>query len=119
MSETPNTRRLWRIVKTNPPTRDDFVSPAERGEPPPDDSELARLKRGLSMYATEAQARRNARHYRNLGPFLAAVDVPLDGRCEIERTLNAPGHYTVWGEAALLHDAVALLRPVTANSTEA
>jgi hypothetical protein len=115
MADAPPTRRLWRIARTDPPTRDDFVSRAARGEPSPDDPEATRLWDGLSVYDTQAQARRTARRYRGLGAFLAAVDVPLDGRCRIERTLHRAGHHTVWGDADLLHAAVARVVSVAAD----
>lgn len=67
------------------------------------------------MYDTQAQARRTARRYRGLGAFLAAVDVPLDGRCRIERTLHRAGHHTIWGNADLLHAAVARVVSVAAD----
>jgi len=115
MDDVPPTRRLWRIARTDPPTRDDFVSRAARGAPSPDDSEAMRLWDGLSVYDTQAHARRTARRYRGLGACRAAVDVPLDGRCRIERTLHRAGHHTIWGDADLLHAAVARVVSVAAD----
>jgi hypothetical protein len=54
-------RTLYRIVKTDPPTLDDFTSRAARGAPPPLDPELARVHDGISTFNTAQQARRKAR----------------------------------------------------------
>ncbi len=55
-------RTFYRIVRTNPPTLIDFTPPAVLGQVPfSNDPAKCRLQRGLSAYATEAQARRKAR----------------------------------------------------------
>ncbi|MBA3331679.1 MAG: hypothetical protein H0T39_12585 [Actinobacteria bacterium] len=97
-----NPRILYRIVKTNPPTLEDFTSNAARGQPftHPDPSRR-RLWSGLSFHGTEAQARRNARRYRTHGSYIAAVEVEDGAPIRVERTLG-PGHYTVWGEPSAL-----------------
>ena len=92
-------RLLHRIVRTNPPTRDDFVSNAAKGLPPPDDSERRAVWGGLSVYSTEAQARRKRRVSPMLGGFIAVLRVPIDGSVRVERTLGGDGHHTVWGES--------------------
>ena len=102
---------LHRIVLTAPPTVTDFLSDKERGRPQPTEQELLRLWDGLSMYATEAQARRKARGVPALGAFIATVDIPEDGSVRYERTLKSSGHHTVWGDAARLLERVVL--PVT------
>jgi hypothetical protein len=109
-------RRLYRIVKTNPPKLADFVSNAAKERPIPDDArpEARRLWDGLSAYATEAQARRHAKISPMLGSFLAELAITPDAPVRIERTLGT-GHYTIWGDPALLLACVtrvAAVRPV-------
>jgi hypothetical protein len=90
--------RLYRVVKTNPPTRSDFVSHYERGIPPPvrvPDAE--RLMRGLSVFNRADLARQQARRFPRLGRFVAEMDIPDDGSIPVERTGAAEGHHTVWG----------------------
>jgi hypothetical protein len=45
---SPDYRLLHRIVRTDPPTRDDIVSDKERGLPAPDDPVRRALWGGLS-----------------------------------------------------------------------
>jgi hypothetical protein len=76
---------------------DDFTSPAAQGKPfVHPDQDQRRLWSGISCYATEAQARRNARRYRSHGSYIAAIEIEEDAPIRVERTLG-PGHYTVWG----------------------
>lgn len=103
-------RLLHRIVRTNPPTHDDFVSNEARGRPVPDDLEDASVWDGISVYSTAAQARRKRRTSPVLGAFIAVLRVPLDGSMRVQRT-RGEGHHTVWGEpAALLRLVVAVER---------
>jgi hypothetical protein len=67
MQDTPPTRRLYRLLRSTRPTRDDFVSNAARGRPAPTDNGLARLWNGLSMYELEEQARATATAYPRRG----------------------------------------------------
>jgi hypothetical protein len=53
---------------------------------------------GISVYATEAQARRTARRYPRIGAYIATLYLTEQGRIHWERTTAQPGHYTVWGE---------------------
>jgi hypothetical protein len=102
----PSSRTLFRIVASNPPSIADFTSNASHGRtlqnPTP---ERRRRWAGLSMFATEAQARRNARKFPRLGAFIATVTIPDDALVRIERT-SGPGHYTVWGHPAYLLERV-------------
>lgn len=91
-------RTLYRIVKTDPPSPNDFVSHQERGRRPPNDPAKARLWGGLSAYETLHQAQRTARMFPLLGQFIAEIAIPDDGRITYERTTTSDGHYTVWGE---------------------
>ncbi len=93
-------RRLYRLLRRTPPTVADFVSNAAHGRPAPPAADLVILWDGLSMYATEAQARATADAYPRRGwRAVAAVALPDGGRFRIRKTLG-PGHYTVWGDAA-------------------
>ena len=105
-------RSLFRIVRTDPPTIADFTSNAQRGLPPPQDPTLARLWDGLSSYNTAAQARRNARKRPTLGRYIAELRVPDVESVRVERTLNSPGHHTIWGDPADLLALVVNVEPV-------
>ena len=104
--------RLYRIVATNPPTRIDFVSHAARGRRVRADPEGARLATGLSLYDTWDGAANTARDYPKIGAFIAAVDVPDDGRYRLERTTASAGHWTAWGDADALLACVVSVTPV-------
>lgn len=108
MAEEVPARTVYRNVRTDPPTRLDFTSnealgiPSRHSEP-----EMLRLWSGISVWATEAQARRNAARYPNVGRFIAAIRIEADMPIRIERTLRRPGHHTLWGEPADLLTRVA------------
>jgi hypothetical protein len=88
---------LQRIIKGSEPTPLDFTSLEAQGlAPRSDDPEVVRLNRGISCWATEAQARRTARRYPNLGAYISTLQIPDDASVRIERT-RGPGHHTVWG----------------------
>jgi hypothetical protein len=93
-------RTFYRIVLTNPPTLDDFLSNrANRRAPRSDDPAVLQLWDGLSVFATLAQARRKARGAPYLGPQVAQLRIPEGASARFERT-RGPGHYTLWAEAA-------------------
>jgi hypothetical protein len=103
---------LARVIASLTPTIQDFTSPAASGETfSHPDPGRRRLWDGLSFYATEAQARRNARRYRAHGEFLAIVRIERDAPIRVERTLG-PGHYTVWGDPAEILARVVAVLPV-------
>ena len=86
-------RMLHRIVRTNPPTERDFTSKLALGLVDPEaDDETRRLESGLSMYRTLAQARKKARAFRFLGPYVAVVDVGASARIAVERTTSSAQH---------------------------
>lgn len=96
-------RRFFRVVKTNPPSLNDFLSNVARGIKPPDeDAETLRLWLGVSVYATAAQARRMARRYPRHGAFIAHLEVEAGAPVRFERTLSTPGHHTMWAMPAYL-----------------
>jgi hypothetical protein len=103
---------LFRVVGSNPPTLDDFMSSAARGRPLPATSgEVMRLSTGVSMWATIAQARRNARRFSRLGRFIAAVEIEESATMVVERILGR-GHYTVWAEPSALLASVRSIEEV-------
>ena len=107
------TRSLHRIVESNPPTRNDFVPKIGRLVTLSAlDPETQRLAEGISAYATEAQARRNARRYPSLGRFIATLSVPDNATVVVERT-RGPGHHTIWGDPATMLDLVVRVTPVS------
>jgi len=102
---------FFRVVQSNPPSVADVTSPEASGEPfvHPDPSRR-RLWDGLSCYATEAQARRNARRFRSHGAFIAIIRIEEGAPIRVERTLG-PGHYTMWGNPAeILARVIAVIR---------
>ena len=106
-------RTFSRVVKHNPPTPEDFMSYEALGIPVLDPSpETLRLRDGISVQATEAQARRKARGILGLGSYIARLEIPEDAPIRIERT-KGPGHHTLWGEPAeLLRCVVPPIIPV-------
>ncbi|MCC7371865.1 MAG: hypothetical protein IT306_25850 [Chloroflexi bacterium] len=94
----PHFRLLHRIVRTNPPTLDDFTSNAARNRPAPDDPTLLAVWDGLSVFSTLSQARRKRRVSPGIGSYVAVLRVPTDGSVHVERTLGGDGHHTIWGE---------------------
>lgn len=107
-------RIVYRIVRTNPPTLSDFTSNAARGLPIRDDSpETRRLWDGISVYATEAQARNKARQFPYLGQYIARLEIPTQAPVRIERTImNSRGHHTLWGHPAELLRHVVTVLPI-------
>jgi hypothetical protein len=106
-------RTFYRIVRSNPPDLRDFVSQAAQGIPSGRrDPEALRLRRGISVYATEAQARRKARGVGTLGAFIARLEMPADSPIISERTTESSGHHTLWGEPATLMACVVAVLPV-------
>ena len=105
-------RTFYRIVRTNPPTLRDFTSNAVLGRPAPDPSPAGlRLWAGLSVQATETQARNRARDLPRLGVYIARIQIPPDAPILWERTLGR-GHYTLWGAPAEIARRVVAVVPV-------
>ena len=92
-------RTFWRIVRTNPPTRRDFMSHIELGIPfRAGSEEVMRQVAGISVYATEVQARRKARQVPVLGVWLAELRIDDDRGFVIARTHGGPDHHTIWSD---------------------
>jgi hypothetical protein len=110
-------RIFYRIVKADPPEVVDFMSnqakglPRREGEPP-------ELYDGISVYETEAQARRKATRYRSLGSYIAALRLPEDGPIQYRRTTASRGHHTLWGEPQEIRAHVVAVLPVFASDQE-
>jgi hypothetical protein len=91
--------RLFRIVQTNPPTQDDFVSNPRRGKPVRHVTpQTQRLIDGLSVFDSEEMTRSVARSFPKIGTFIAELHVRSTGTLRWERTTRTPGHYTLWGD---------------------
>lgn len=88
---------LYRIIRTDAPTIDDMRSHAELGIPlRRDDPETRRLARGISLFDSLEQARRQARGKPWLGnAFIAELEIPW-ALFRIEKT-GGRGHHTLWG----------------------
>jgi hypothetical protein len=93
---------FFRVVKSHPPTREDFLSAAAlgrrlRGSNP----ELRRLFDGISVTDSLQQARQTAADFPRLGRFIATLVIPTGAPVRWEQTLRE-GHYTIWAEPDLL-----------------
>jgi hypothetical protein len=104
-------RLFYRIVRTNPPSLLDFTSNQAQRKVVPSDPVLAGVWDRLSVQNTLTQARRKSRVSPMLGRFVATIRVPLDGTIRFERTLSTPGHYTIWGDPAVLSELVVSVEP--------
>jgi hypothetical protein len=95
---------FYRVVRHDPPTVVDFVSPLALGRSLRDpDPERRRLWNGVSANATLRQASSRARDYPALGRYVARLDIPQGAAVRWERTLpRSRGHYTLWAEPAVL-----------------
>jgi hypothetical protein len=93
---------LYRITKNNPATVADFSSEYSMGREPRGVDDLALLFWfGVSLFATDVQARRKAQKWSVLGKFIAELDVPTSKFIVLRRTLGR-GHHTAWAVPELL-----------------
>lgn len=114
-AERGRPRSLFRIVVRNPPLLDDFTSNEAKGRVPPRSltEEQRRQWSGLSVFERRDQAERLARRRAGLGRFIAELRLPSDGSISCQRTnLGSPGHYTLWGDPALILQCVVRVYPV-------
>ena len=96
-------RVYYRIVRADPPTLDDFTSFLAKGiSVKTADPEVLRLHSGISVNATEQQARNRAHDMPWLGTFIARLEVPEGSMIRSERTLRTRGHHTLWAGPAEL-----------------
>jgi hypothetical protein len=105
-------RLFYRVVKSDPPTLEDFLSSEARGHPPPDDRSRRAVWDGISVFSTEAQARRKARVSPALGGYVAALYVVDGGPVRYKRTLGGDGHHTLWGTPSTLLGLVVSVAPI-------
>jgi hypothetical protein len=104
---------FFRIIASAQPTLDDVLSKEALGEPLHDDSpEIRRLWQGISVYATEAQARRKGRASPRLGRYIARIELPDDSPVVFERTTTSSGRYTLWGDPSVILACVTDVVPV-------
>lgn len=108
--------RFHRIVKTDPPTRDDFLSLAELGrKPQPDATDEERASfNAVSMNSTLDGARAKAKKFKKLGRYISAVDLPEGAHITWKQTGLDPTHYDIHGSTA--DELVSLVNPPTENA---
>lgn len=105
-------RTFWRIVRTSPPATRDFLSNDALGRRPRDrDPETLRLWSGISVHTIERHARRTAATFPMIGRYLAEIRVADTDPIRAEKTLG-PGHFTLWGDAAVLLGRVVRVIPI-------
>jgi len=110
-------RSFYRIVRSPSPTDADFLSDKARGIPPRNHESLTlHVWDGISVYRTEAQARRKARDYPFLGDFIAELHIGDETDIRTEKTFGR-GHHTLWGDPAALR--VCVVRVVRASGLDA
>jgi hypothetical protein len=91
-------RVFYRIVSTDKPTPDGFLSYKELGiRVSPDTEAMRHLAEGLSVYELREQAEDLSRAKPRLGTFVTRLVVPDDDpSVQFERTGSRDGHYTLW-----------------------
>jgi len=88
-------RSFFYLVKTNPPTRDDFRSYFERGRVPTRASaRQIEILKGVSMWATEQQTLALAARMRERYDFVAQLAIPESVR--VVRQGQSEGHHHVY-----------------------
>ena len=104
------TLSLYRVVKSNPPTVQDFLSFKALGIPlRRQTTKGLRLWDGLSVYRTREQATSLASSSPHLGRFVAEVRIRRDADFRLELDNGKDGHCTIWGEPEdLLHLVVSV-----------
>jgi hypothetical protein len=95
--------RFYRVVQSSRPTLDDFRSNKAKGIPMArPDPEVALLWDGISVNATEAQAKKRARIQPYLGTHIAELAISEGDPITVRRTGTSRGHYTLWGSPSEL-----------------
>ena len=100
---------FFRIVRTNPPTVEDFKSYIALGlRPPPSlPSDQLRQWEGISVFATANQARRQARRFPQFGGFIAELKIAAGSEVEVRRTNpRSHGHHTIWADPEVVRHTV-------------
>lgn len=103
-------RTFYRVGRSDPPTLADVTSNRAAGRAPRRSTpDIERLWDGISVFDTEAGARRQAGMYPWLGRFIVELAIPARSVIQVERTTGTPGHYTLWGDPEAL---LAMVRSV-------
>jgi hypothetical protein len=93
---------VFRTVRTDPPTVDDFLPDSECGQWPPNaPAEMAKLRGGITVFQSLFHARRHAAAILRHGKFLAALEIPDSASVRID-TWVAPGGHVVWASPEAL-----------------
>jgi hypothetical protein len=113
----PRARSFFRLVETDPPTHEQFLSYYDRGLIPTDATPREiHMYKGVSVFETEEQARKLASEVRRRYDHIAEVSIP-EGVL-VERQGLREGHHNVYASADdLLHWVVRVV-PVRSQSRE-
>lgn len=89
--------RLYRIVTSFDPPRNDFASYGELGIRPKRPLSPREADRwwGLSVFSTEEAAIEKSDDSPWLGRYIATIEIPFDGQVRIEQTGRNRFHFTV------------------------
>lgn len=106
-------RRVFRIVKSDPPTIDDFTSAYALGRPKARGIQLksTALHMALSVMQTLDQATSRAIQFPQIGGHVAELALHGGNGFAIAATVE-PGHLSLWGSAFKLDGAVVDVYPV-------
>jgi hypothetical protein len=104
----------FRLVVTDPPTTNDFLSHEARGRIPrgPHTEHQQLLWTYLSFFETEQQARIHANKFVRLGRFIAAVRISNAMRVDVLLERSSSGHRSIRGDAEEFLRAVIAVVPV-------
>ena len=92
---------------------DDFLSQKAKGVPlARPDPEALLMYDGISVYATETQARTQVRAKPWIGRYVAVLHVTKDGPITFRRTGVGRGHHTLWGDPSDLLRRVVDVLPI-------
>lgn len=86
---------VYRVVKHDPPTLQDFLSNAAVGKLPPPGLRMPEQWDGVSVVTSENEARWRAVRY-SLGDYIATLDILEDGPIRYRQTSR--DHMTLWAE---------------------
>lgn len=106
MSDLPPNLRLYRIVRSNPPSWVDFLSNLVKDLPPRAPERLDPLDwASISTFDSFDEASRRARRY-NLGAFVAELEIARGSERVFIRQTYGGGHYSVLGGPLTLLNAL-------------
>jgi hypothetical protein len=107
-------RTIYRIVWTNPPSDDDYLTYFDKGvDFQTDDPEIIKMSQGLSVLVTLQRARRQGKGRPWQGnAFIAIYELPDDNTVVLEQTGRHSWHYTVWCDPAILRSCLRDVIPI-------